>query len=297
MVTDIDIMINRKDLRRACRILGTLNFLPSISQLEKYIDFLEGQSFHRFDNEYLCLTDEGGVTIDLHWSLGAEPPLEMRASSILSRAEGVKLYGTWISVPSSLDSIMLISHHAMRNNFAPFATVKDLCDMSAWGTLQGTRWRIEEAITKARKSDLSIPCLALWQILVHLNPESPIKEAAKRFAAAASDQERKDVDRLEDSFMLQLEESALNNDFLNILINPSTVNPSTIKQYLVNRIRSTIYRSVDLKMRGEPPQPIPSRAIRVRKIFDEIFRLDSKRLAAYRALARAKNHYADHPLK
>lgn len=195
------------------------------------------------------------------------------------------MYGSSTKVVSPVDSILLTSHHALRNNFAPFATIKDLCDLIAWWSVQGTRWKLKDAVDRAKRTGLCVPCLALWNILVCFDAGSPAQKGVEQIVAEVSEQERHDAYRLMDSFVLQQSDRALNPDFLRVLLSPSTV-----RHHMSNHVRSVIYGSHDLKLHGEH-----SEAIRLGQMLAEIFRIDSRRLSSYLALARSENRYVGAP--
>ena len=278
MINDIDLLISSNDFERVNKILKDMGFSPETDRLENETDFLE--------NRCLCLTDGDGIQIDLHWTIGPIPRAGMLANDILKRAEIIKIYGTPIRVASPIDSMMLTIHHALQNNLAPFAAVKDLCDLDMWWSVQPQRWKVEEAIKHAQLCGLFEPCLALWKILTHSNSESPASEGAKELSLLGSTQENNDADRLEDIFWLQLRERMIGRYLLRVLADFSSIN-----QFIVSRLRGGA-DNIFLKHYKSRQGLARFYLTQALEFIREVVRLTPYRLTLYLALRRAHNRYS-----
>ena len=287
MVTDVDILIDGTNLKKALESIASSSASFTPSDLVVYVDFLKKNSYHRLDNDFLYLTSEDGIKIDLQWSFGAQPPLAMEAARILQRTQRVNLLGTAIHVPAPADAIAISAHHAMRNNFTPASTLKDLCDIMAWWRVEGKAWEIDGVVMHLRECRLSAPTMALWALLRDFDAESPAILGLNEFQKRATAEEIRDSRHLQMSLTLQLDGAALNADLLRIVIDPMW-----IKGHIVNKVRTIVEGATDLRSHGETD--VPSMSRRGQMLFREIFRLNLKRLECYAAMKRSEHTYANH---
>jgi len=283
MVTDIDILIEGKNLRKALETVE--RSATNLRGLVAYAEFLERQSYHRLDNDFLYLTEEDGPKIDLQWKLGANPPPAMEASRILERAEKVNVRGNYLKVASPADAMILTAHHAMRNNFSPAPTLKDLCDMKEWWKVQAKRWNVEDVVNRTRECGLTIPLMALWGLLTQYDADGSVVDGVNEFRKVATVDETVDSDRLQRSLNLQLDQGSLNADLVRILIDPSW-----IAGRLENKLRTMGKRSVDLRSHGEID--VPPMARRARMLVREIFRLNLTRVKCYSVMKKVEKTYS-----
>jgi hypothetical protein len=288
MVTDVDMLIDGGNLKRALGAIAGSSPSFNLSELLAYVQFLEKQSYHRLDNDFLYLAEKDGLKIDLQWRFGAKPPPAMEADRMLERAERINVLGASFRVASPADAITIAAHHSMRNNFSPASTLKDLCDTRAWWNVQGKRWKIDEVVNHSRECRLTVPLMALWKLLGQFDAGSPASEGLNEFQRIATAEEIRDSGRLQKSLNLQLGGSALNADLLRVLIDPTWVTG-----YVANKVRTIADGSINLRSHGETD--VPPKSKRATMFFREVFRLNLKRLECYAAMKRSENRYSNYP--
>jgi hypothetical protein len=288
MVTDVDILIDGSDLKRALEAMTRSGSSPfNLTELLAYIQFLEKQSYHRLDNDFVYLAMGDGLKIDLQWGFGAKPPPAMEADRMLDRAERASVLRASFRVASPADAITIAAHHSIRNNFSPASTLKDLCDARAWWTVQPKRWKVEEVVSHSRECRLAVPLMALWELLTQFDPDSSAISGLNEFHKIATTQETRDSSRLTWSLNLQLEGAALNPDLLRIMIDPKWVTT-----YVTNKVRTVADGSTNLRSHGETDVPPMSK--RATLLLREVFRLNPKRLECYEAMKRSERKYSNY---
>jgi hypothetical protein len=286
MVNDADLLVKRDDLERTWAVLGDLRFTPVVEEPLAYVRDLD--DYRPFEgaflgNQCLVFVDADQVQIDLHWRLTVRPLAPMATENILRRAERVTLFGRQVRVAAPVDAITLTAHHAIRQNFAPASTLKDLADLRAWWSVQPVRWSPREVSEHAHQSGLGVPLQALWRILTTFDSATLAQSGVDTLSSRLSRREDQDATLLADLFHLQLQQGQVNQDLLCLL------SPVTIKRFLLKR-----YRAPALSVRPigdrqaylglSPPQPIRDRVARLSRA---LVRLTPRTLAGYRALLRA----------
>jgi putative nucleotidyltransferase-like protein len=232
-------------------------------------------------NLCLVLVNSAGFEVDVHWSIGTQPPPFMSASKIIGRAEDADLLGLQVTVASPVDAILLTAHHALRAAMAPFPTIKDLCDLAQWlGELAEERWSLAEAAEAGRQARLQVPLYALWSILASVDPKPELTEGLREIDERMSPGERRQAARLASWFNDQLAGTRLNPDVMDLFQSPWKVG-----RMLFDRVRGSDNRA------GQPHSSIQSKPwlSRAYLIARELVR--PSRLAGYRAVVRAHNRY------
>ena len=285
MVGDVDILINRSDLEAACRSLAEVGFSPVIDDLDTYVDFLDRRPYEGASsgNHFLVLKDLDGVEIDLHWRLSARPPAPMAAEHIIGRAEAATRYGHTFRVASPLDAMVLAVHHAVRANFAPDTTVKDLLDLAAWWRAQPGRWTVDDVMVQAQECELAAPLLALWGIVADFDCAAGPAPRVGELTAQVPARYARDAMLLREAFHLQLRHGRVNGDLLRAL------SPVTVARFFSRRWRNHA-ATVALSGRIEAELGLPPRRTDRERITDfirELAHLSPRKLACYRALLRA----------
>jgi hypothetical protein len=231
----------------------------------------------------LCLTlvNPAGFEVDVHWSIGTQPPACMSASAIIGRAETADLLGVDVTAASPVDAILLTTHHAVRAAMAPLSTVKDLCDLSRWlGELPAGRWSFARVAEAAHQARLQVPVCALWSILASVDPQPALTDGIGVIRAQLSEGERRQAATLTRWFYEQLAGSRLNPDVMDLFQSPRKVG-----RMLADRLRGA---GSEREASHTPPPSKPwfSRAYLIAR---ELAR--PRRLAGYRAVVRAHNRY------
>lgn len=114
-----------------------------------------------------------GLEVDVHWSLGTNPPPSLRAASLLGRCERAVISGSWLPIAAPVDAMLISAHHAMRGYFAPHEAVKDMCDLSAWWTQARNRWFLRSVARGAAEADLSTSLHAMWTVVARRDTRHP----------------------------------------------------------------------------------------------------------------------------
>jgi putative nucleotidyltransferase-like protein len=257
---------------------GTLK-TPDLTDRELLSTTLREQM--NLGNLCLVLVNSTGFEMDVHWSIGTQPPPFMSASSIIGRAEKADLMGVPVTVASPVDAILLTAHHALRAAMAPFPTIKDLCDLAQWlGELAEERWSLAEAAEAGRQARLQVPLYALWSILASVDPKPELTEGLREIDDRMSPGERRQAARLASWFNDQLAGTRLNPDVMDLFQSPWKVS-----RMLFDRVRGSDNRA------GQPHSSIQSKPwlSRAYLIARELVR--PSRLAGYRAVVRAHNRY------
>jgi hypothetical protein len=183
------------------------------------------------------------------------------------------------------DSILLTTHHLVRDRLAPRSAVKDLSDIRAWLGAGEQRWSVDVLVHRARSTGLIPSLLAALTILSRFESGSDASDAANQVGAAASDAERRTAERLADVFALQLQRGSISD----IVVGLTAITPSLARRFVVSRLRSLTdpkYRAH--KFAGESRTPFGTAA---REAARDLFTLTPKRLALYRALGHETRDY------
>ena len=284
MVSDVDLLVCGDQLGAACAVLRELGFTLATEDLDEYVEFLRARPGEGAlaGQHALVLKHSAGAEIDLHWRLGTRVPPSFEASEIIARSEVREVYRLPMRVVAPADAIALTVHHMLRDQFAPWSAVKDICDLAAWWRVQVDRWSIDAVVAHARRAHLAVPLLAAWSLLADLDPSSPARAGVDVLVAAASRAEIADARRLRDLFRLQLSGPPLNGDLLRLL------SARASWQFLTRRLgRSAETAAFARRLEDHLGlEPVATLAERLRRLGAAIAGLTPRRLAAYRALLR-----------
>jgi len=163
MLADIDLIVREEDLEPALEAIQESRFSPSIpGSLQDQRRFSENR-IHK-DNYTIQLQDAEGLEIDLHYGLHGHMEA-LLDQGLWSRARFLPLLGRPIRCVAPLDAILLIAHHALRNHFLPFPTVRDLGDLADYWRVCAKDWAISELAAKAEYFGLGSTLLGLLGIL------------------------------------------------------------------------------------------------------------------------------------
>jgi hypothetical protein len=281
-MSDVDILIRERDFSLAANILRELKFSSLADRVADFPDRVADFS-DLFGNREVCFTNPDGVQIDLHWSIGLMSPPNLNAECLIQRAEQGEMLGAPVSFISPTDSILLTIRHVLQNSFAPSSTIKDLCDIGKWWSVEPRRWRLDEVIKHAELCGLLEPCLAAWNILLRFSPDSPARKGVERICSLTSARVRMNADRLCESFEVQISGRVLNSLLLRTLVRPSWV----CRRGAI-RIRETVMKRLAAPARIHRPAPRPL-ALEISQFVYETIHLNRQRMRAYRALLQAQS--------
>lgn len=283
MLSDADVLIENVNFRAAVRVLARVGFKPDVSlALEEWLDLLDQRVYRVHD--FLDFSNDSGVKIDLHWRVRTPSSTGFPISEMIERAEAHSFSGSRVRVVRAEDSILLTTHHLVRDRFAPRSTVKDLSDIKAWLDMAEKQWTVESLVERARSTGLISSLLAALTILSRFEP-GQASEAASGVATAATAAEIETSDRLADVFALQLERGTISD----LVVGLTAITPSLARRFVVSRVRSLTdskYRAH--KFAGESRT---SFGVAAREAARDLFTLTPKRLALYRALGHETRDY------
>jgi hypothetical protein len=188
-----------------------------------------------------------------------------------------------VRVANPVDSITVTVSHVLRDNFAPFSTVKDLCDLAMWWTVQLNRWKIDDVIKQMQLHGLLEPCLALWQILAHLDAKTSAQNGIARLQDSFSARQLRNSIRLEELFNYQLRDRLLHAHLIRAL-----ANPSSMIRYMISRTGSDQRNGQIFPLSREFFATLSTQALQLAR---EITNLNSESLKYLSALLRAHAAY------
>jgi len=284
MLSDADVLIENVNFRAAVRVLARVGFTPDVSiGLEEWLDLLDQRVYRVHD--FLDFANDSGVKIDLHWRVRTPSSAGFPIPEMIERADVHSFSGSRVRVVRAEDSILLTTHHLVRDKFAPRSTVKDLSDIKAWLDTGEKQWTVDVLLVRARSTGLIPSLLAALTILSRFEPGSNASEAASHVGAASSDAERTTSERLADVFALQLERGTISD----IVVGLTAITPSLARRFVVSRVRSL----ADAKYRAHKfaGESRTSFGIAAREAARDLFTLTPKRLALYRALGHETRDY------
>jgi Uncharacterised nucleotidyltransferase len=224
MISDLDVLVAQSDLEAVDVAASSAGFrrrpVYAGTTFEDCAAELAAEGL--VHSPAIDFADDDGVELDVHARIGLRPAPVMSTAALIRRAERHVLAGRTISVAGPLDAQLLTAHHALRANFKPVTTLKDLCDLAAWWKVQPERWRIDDLVGLAHESGLGAALLGAWQVLADHDPESQAGlvgiPAVERALGSA---DRRHGNQLARLFDHQLTAWQLNRDLLTLLCRPT----------------------------------------------------------------------------
>ena len=234
MVGDLDLLVAQRDLEAVDVAAAAEGFrrrpLFAGTTFEDWE--AKGAAEGLVQNLAIVFADDDGVELDVHASIGLHPAAVMSTAALIRRAERHVLVGRAVAVASPLDAQLLTAHHALRANFKPVTTLKDLCDLAAWWKVQPERWRVDDLVGLAQGSGLGAALLGAWLVLADRDPDSRAAivgvPALERVLGSA---DRRHGTRLARLFDRQLTAGQLNRDLVRLLGRPARA-----RRLLTNRL-------------------------------------------------------------
>ena len=121
---DLDVIVRRRDARRAGELLQTLGYVKPEGLTESHEEFLL-----RCQHNLAYARDGGLMLVELHWEVA---PAHFAAvtigESVWERAAAVKLFGTDVRCPSPEDLLLALAVHGTKHLWERLAWV---CDVAA----------------------------------------------------------------------------------------------------------------------------------------------------------------------
>lgn len=239
MLSDIDLMVHEPDLERALKAIQGVGFALWIDgSLDDQRQFSERRV--RKENYSVNLIDAEGLEVDLHYRLRGWAG-QILGDGLWLRAGRVPLMGRPIAAVSPVDAILLITHHALRNQLCPYPTLRDLGDLAGYWQGCGATWAVSELATLAKGSGLGAPLLGLCRILEEAGTMPAGDRGLATLREALGGEARTEGDRLGEWFFELLEQPTLGGermaDLFILLADPMSL-PRLLRDRLVERRRS-----------------------------------------------------------
>lgn len=285
MLNDADVILRREDFTRASEVLSQAGFSPAISiPLHEWMALLEDRVYRAHD--FLDFIDGSGARLDVHWAVRVPKPAGFSIDSILGASAHQKLGRKDVRTVSPVDSILLTSHHIVRESLAPHSAVKDLLDIQSWCAYVNERWTVGGLVDRARAAGLMTTVLSPFEILAALDPSSIAAEVRDELRSAATADETRGSKRLASLFALQLKGRPVSQ----VAVGFVAASPRLVLRYVVSRARSlSDSRYRQNKFAGEKEHRVSTEA---RQFLRDIVSLTPSRIAAYRALGRETRGYS-----
>lgn len=277
---DVDILVGEADLSAAIATLANIGFrLELPGSLHEYTEFIR-HAPHFSGNRAVALVDDNGNSLDLHWGFGVMCGRSLATADVLRRSVASQLFGQSVRRVSRTDGLLLTAHHAMRENFAPAATVRNLLDIAAFAD-----HACDETIDLEVLADAGAPNIALAACLKildrHADPRvnRPWAEPLVQRLSPAQQRQCRDLAEIFDS---QLDAPPLNRDVLHLL-HGATLRGILQTAFVHTRRNRRFMQAID----GAPDRQ------RLWRLLAALCRLRPHHLRLYRSLARAKQSAAD----
>ena len=211
---DVDILISRQTLASAVLALEAKGYRRATSaSIDQYVEFVHNSPGFS-GNEAIVLTAPGGGDVDLHWRVGPKKSARFESAGLLTRSRQRTLDGRRIPVLDTIDLLLLTVHHAVRNNFVPDDTIRDLMDVQAWlDSLERDRL-MHQVVEAAEEATLLAPMTAMAAIVARLRTGEAMSVAAQALAGATRVKEGRTTRSLENLFFSQLRNGPLNPDII-----------------------------------------------------------------------------------
>jgi hypothetical protein len=280
MVSDVDVVIDPVDVEKAVAALRCIGFEPTASidseGITSWIDKLRSPMVH-LRNLFVSLRNDEGFEVDLHLRFGYAPPPRMTPASLLSRRTSTSVASVTLPVLAPVDLILLNVYHSLKDLLALTSAARDLADLASWWERGGALWSLDELVDASIASRLDVPLLAFWLVLAHADQHGPVTEGVARLDAAVGPGTRRDARRMVRLVEQLVDEGRISRGLL------STLSPDRVRRYRAQR-----RRRADARANGRPIDSA-DRIAGLRRIGREAF--GPRRLAAYRALARAQRGF------
>lgn len=284
-IGDVDILIRQEDLNAALVCLEALGFKPDLSgEFSDYVSFIRRVPTFA-GNFSAALRDAEQGVIDVHWRLGISGQASGTAQ-LIQRAREAELFGSAIPIVAPVHSLILTSHHAVRNNLTPDRTLRDVLDIEAWCLQLAACGELQTALEYVASTGLASPLLAMMNIPPVFNSDSAIKPAAELLQGLARKREVRIAEHLTNLFVLQVHQEPLNKN-LSYLFHPRALRQiagSFLKGWSKHR---SFMRDMEIKTLG---RPLPISA-RIRFLVRAFARLTPAQVRMIGALAKVKETY------
>jgi hypothetical protein len=272
---DVDLLVAEEALEDAIESLAAVGFHLDISgSLEDYKQFIRSAP-HFSGNCAVPLIDANGHSLDLHWGFGAMCGPALDPAAVHSRSVAAEWFGASIRCVSRTDGMLLAAHHAMRENFTPAVTARNLFDIDVL-----RRDEDGEAIQPEIFAGAGAPATALAACTMLLDGfagcerSGALSEGLDAALDASALRQARDLVAV---FEGQIDAPALNRDVLHLM------HGTTLRELLVTAfMHPSRNRRLMADMEGLPT------STRLRSFLADLCRVKREDLRLYRSLARLK---------
>ncbi len=110
---DIDVLIQRKDLLLAVKVLATQGYLPAFSLNDQQL-----QKLSKTDNEYPLMHNTSGISLDLQWEItGGYFPSQMAFEDLFKKHKTMEIGGVTLPVFSDEDLLFYLCVHGNQHTW------------------------------------------------------------------------------------------------------------------------------------------------------------------------------------
>jgi hypothetical protein len=286
MLSDADILFEKKDFPQLTRILGNIGFQPAISiSFDAWLEILGERVYPVHD--FVDFDDSNGTKLDLHWRVRAPAKESVGIDQVLARSSMSSIGRRKVRVVSREDLILFAAHHLVRDRFAPRTAAKDLSDIAAIIQSTESPLQVDVLSNLALSSGLSVSVLAAFHVLCRYDNRRAATIGAA-ISASCNEEEQENARRLGEIFFLQLERGVLSDAAIGL----TDVTPMLAARFVVSRLKSlqsSSYRRHKFARQVSGEKQSQSARLFLR----DLFTMTPRRFAAYRALARESRAYAE----
>lgn len=271
-MSDVDLLVTEDSLAEALAVLERIGFRIAVNvSFGDYVAFIRGAP-HFSGNLAVPLVDHDGVYIDLHWGFGAACGPMLHPNKVLERSVPGTAFGNRIRRFSRTDLLLFAAHHAVRENLAPAATVKNLLDIASLD-------HDVEAIDEAVLAGAGPPAIALLACVVILARWQRGAAIRAHLDQAIDTESRPLAFELARVFERQIDAEPVNRDIVHLL--HRTTIAEVLRTAFVHPKRN---RKIMESLGGLPDRQ------RFWRFFADLRRLSREDFRLYRSLARAKRN-------
>lgn len=269
-MSDVDILVPETALRDTLAVLDGVGFRLRVGvPLDAYVDFIRSAP-HFSGNRAVPMVDPHGNELDLHWGFGEMCGPSLQADAVLARSVPASLFGYRVRCFSRTDLLLFAAHHAMRENFAPTATVKNLLDIDR---LDDSREPLDTEVV-ANAGAPATALVACSAILARWHRSGGLRVHLDSSVTAST---RTRANDLAEVFERQLDAAPINRDIVHMLHGTTVL--GVLRTAFLHPQRN---RAIMEALGGLPD------AQRLRRLMTDLRRLSLTDVRLYRSLARAK---------
>ena len=163
---DLDLLVRRRDVSRACTALLELGFKPQLSLSPRQ------DEFHlRTGNEYAFGIGAEPHLLELQWQIVPRfYSIELDMDALFARSTRIELGGTAVQAPGRDDLMLLLCIHAAKHEWSELGMFRDIATLAQFGL--DWNWIWHEARRRGIARIVQISLLAAHELLGIELPEA-----------------------------------------------------------------------------------------------------------------------------